>query len=119
MCNPLGWVTPGLGLVEGPGRSHERVDISGKNSYARSMKSSVTEKGQVTIPKVLRDRMGIAPGQKVVFEERENAILLRPVVPEDPLRRLVGLIREPVDTDAYLIETRGPAWTSSLDGGEE
>jgi AbrB family looped-hinge helix DNA binding protein len=83
------------------------------------MKSAVSEKGQVTIPKVLRDRMGITPGQKVAFEEREDVILLRPVVTEDPLRRLVGLIQEPLDTDAYLAETRGPAWTPSLDGEED
>jgi AbrB family looped-hinge helix DNA binding protein len=79
------------------------------------MKSKVTEKGQVTIPKPLRESLGIKAGQELDFEEHEGALVARRVVPADPLRKLVGLIEEPVDVDAYLAETRGPAWDEELD----
>lgn len=37
----------------------------------------VTEKGQVTIPKELRDALGIGAGTEVEFERRKDALLLR------------------------------------------
>ena len=86
-------------------RSGRSVSILGKN-------------GRVTIPKPLRDRLGIEPGQEIEFEEREGALIVRRRASADPLRRLVGLLPSHIDVDAYLEETRGPAWQPSLDGGE-
>lgn len=37
----------------------------------------VTEKGQVTIPKDLRDALGIDGGSEVTFERSQDAILIR------------------------------------------
>jgi AbrB family looped-hinge helix DNA binding protein len=37
----------------------------------------VTEKGQITIPKTLRDALGIGAGTEVEFERRKDAILVR------------------------------------------
>jgi len=37
----------------------------------------VTEKGQVTIPKEIRDALGIGAGTEVVFERRDDAIVVR------------------------------------------
>jgi AbrB family looped-hinge helix DNA binding protein len=36
----------------------------------------VTEKGQVTIPKEIRDRLGIGPGSEVDFVERDAVVTL-------------------------------------------
>ncbi|PWJ78389.1 AbrB family looped-hinge helix DNA binding protein [Pseudaminobacter salicylatoxidans] len=36
----------------------------------------VTEKGQVTIPKEIRDRLGIGPGSEVEFVERDSVVVL-------------------------------------------
>lgn len=36
----------------------------------------VTSKGQVTIPKDIRDRMGIEPGSEVEFVERDSVVVL-------------------------------------------
>jgi AbrB family looped-hinge helix DNA binding protein len=41
-------------------------------SYIASMKALVTSKGQVTIPKELRDRFGIEPGAQVDFAASED-----------------------------------------------
>jgi AbrB family looped-hinge helix DNA binding protein len=39
----------------------------------------VTEKGQVTIPKILRDEFGISPGTEVEFVGKRDHIVLRKV----------------------------------------
>ena len=38
----------------------------------------VTQKGQVTIPKRFRDRFLLKTNSKVVFEEKEDGILIKP-----------------------------------------
>lgn len=86
------------------------------NTYNLDMKSRVGERGQVTIPKSLRDRLGISSGSEVEFEEFEEGLILKKRTPSDPLEALRGLISEPVDVDAYLAETRGPGWLPELDG---
>ena len=40
----------------------------------------VGERGQVTIPKRLRDRFGIKAKSPVVFELREDGIMIKPAV---------------------------------------
>ncbi|MDQ6832212.1 MAG: AbrB/MazE/SpoVT family DNA-binding domain-containing protein [Chloroflexota bacterium] len=39
-----------------------------------NMFSTVTSKGQVTIPRHLRDRLGIVPGEQVIFSLGEDEI---------------------------------------------
>ena len=87
------------------------------------MVSRLTKRGQVTIPKLLRDNLELEPGQELEFEQREGALIIRrraptarPGHPTAPLRNLVGLIRERVDVDAYLSETRGPRTGSRSTG---
>lgn len=38
----------------------------------------VTSKGQVTIPKEIRDKLGIEPGSEVGFHEEGGQVVLRP-----------------------------------------
>jgi AbrB family looped-hinge helix DNA binding protein len=79
------------------------------------MKRKVGERGQVTIPKRLREELGIRPGEEVEFERGENGELrLRRVVSKDPVYRILGIL-EPFDVDAYLEETRGPDFDPRLD----
>jgi AbrB family looped-hinge helix DNA binding protein len=83
------------------------------------MKSVIGERGQVTIPKPLRERLGLRPGEQVEFEEKRGAIIVRKAAAEkSPIDRLVGVISQRVDVDAYLEETRGPRWNPELDGEE-
>ena len=78
-------------------------------------KSKVGERGQVTIPQALRTRYGVMPGEEVIFEETKDGLLLRKVPRGDPLRALVGLVREPLDIDEYLSGARGAGWSRELD----
>ena len=72
----------------------------------------VTEKGQVTIPKELRDEFGIGAGSEVEFERAEDAIVIRKAR-GGPSRghRLVELLRGRGDvamtTDEIMGLTRG------------
>ncbi|MBW3660811.1 MAG: AbrB/MazE/SpoVT family DNA-binding domain-containing protein [Gemmatimonadetes bacterium] len=79
------------------------------------MKRKVTTKGQVTIPKEIRDRLGIHPGTEVEFKIEDRRVILRRVAAMDPIDALVGLIEEPIDVDAYLVESRGPGFDPRLD----
>lgn len=80
-----------------------------RESYRLSMKSTVSEKGQITIPKRLRDRLGLRPGTVLEFEETEGRLVGRKLVPVDDLDDLVGILPPiPGGTDAFIEEIRGP-----------
>ena len=38
---------------------------------------AVTTKGQVTIPKAIRDRLGLRPGDQVEFVEKDGQVVVR------------------------------------------
>jgi AbrB family looped-hinge helix DNA binding protein len=78
------------------------------------MKATVSEKGQVTIPKPLRDSLALTPGTEVEFEEREGLLVGRRVTDHDPLSRLVGMLAR-MDVAKALSDLRGPAWNANLD----
>ncbi len=75
----------------------------------------VSERGQVTIPKPLRDRLGIRPGEVLTFSEERGKLVARKAMPADPVGRVYGILRggdalpEAGPTDAYLELLRGPA----------
>jgi antitoxin PrlF len=72
------------------------------------MKSRVTERGQVTIPKRLRDRLGIRAGQILEFEERGGRIVLSKRMPRDPVDELYGILSFERSSDELMEEIRGP-----------
>jgi AbrB family looped-hinge helix DNA binding protein len=78
------------------------------------MKSVVGEKGQVTIPKPLRDSLALGPGTEIEFEEDHGKLVGRRLSKRDPLSALVGVLPH-MNVDAALEELRGPAWTDELD----
>jgi antitoxin PrlF len=71
----------------------------------------VTEKGQVTIPKDLRDRLGIGAGTEVGFEEVPEGILVRKVAIPTRGSRIADRLRGRGDismtTDEIMALTRG------------
>ena len=41
------------------------------------LESTITRKGQVTIPKAIRDRLGVKKGEKVLFVMRGEEVVLK------------------------------------------
>ena len=70
----------------------------------------VTEKGQVTIPKPIRDKLGIVPGTEVEFVEQEAEVVLK------KRSALVGARRE--EFEAWASRVAGTIDTMGMDGKE-
>ena len=81
----------------------------GKNSYHACMMkmATISEKGQVTIPKPLRDAFGIQPGDRLEFDVVGDAIRIRKSPDLDRLAALYGSVRLPAPVDQLIDEMRG------------
>ena len=76
------------------------------------MSTTVTTKGQVTIPKSVRDHLGIHPGSKVDFRRMDDGqIVLVPAEtkPASCFAQLRGHAGEGMTTEDILALTRGEA----------
>lgn len=78
------------------------------------MATQLTSKGQVTVPKVIRDYLGIAAGSKVSFERLPGGeVVLRPVGPPgnkpsiSPFAAARGSATVHMKTEEILALTRG------------
>ncbi len=76
------------------------------------MVTTVTSKGQVTIPKPIRDRLGIKPGTKISFsidKDGRGFLQAEGAAPPTPSRfeRLRGTATARLSTDAIMALTRG------------
>jgi antitoxin PrlF len=73
----------------------------------------VTVKGQVTIPKPVRDHLGLRPGDSVAFDvNADGAVVLRkaaaePELAADRFTRLMGCATAGLTTDEIMAMTRG------------
>jgi looped-hinge helix DNA binding domain, AbrB family len=73
------------------------------------MKAVVSEKGQVTIPKQLRDRLGIEPGQELDFTDEDGRLVARKVRARGAVDAVYGILELPGGTDGLVDELRGRA----------
>jgi antitoxin PrlF len=79
------------------------------------MKSRLSERGQITIPKKIRDRLGLRAGQEIDFETRNGILIGRKALQQnDPVSDVTGIL-EGIDVDQALKESRGPKWSKRLD----
>jgi antitoxin PrlF len=72
--------------------------------------TKITSKGQVTIPKPLRDDLRLEPGSSVEFELAEDGrvfLVPRPPTPKSRFARLRGSVRSGMTTDEIMGLTRG------------
>jgi AbrB family looped-hinge helix DNA binding protein len=71
------------------------------------MKASVGDRGQVTIPKALRERLGIGPKTVLEFREETGRLIVEKAVTLDPLQQVTGCITLDRPTDDILDDLRG------------
>lgn len=75
------------------------------------MSTTVTAKGQVTIPKPVRDLLGIIPGSKVDFHRAPDGSVVLALAdekrPSSRFSKLRGHAGKGLTTDAIMALTRG------------
>ena len=63
----------------------------------------LTSKGQLLIPKRLRTKYGIKSGVKIIFEETENGVIIRPLN-EDFFNSFAGILKSTGNLKAEMKE---------------
>ncbi len=74
------------------------------------MEATVAERGQITLPKAVRDALGLTKGTKLTVEVIDGRIVMRKDV-NDALSRVRGILKLPpgVTTDDVMRDLRGRA----------
>ncbi len=73
------------------------------------MKAVVSEKGQVTIPKRIREGLGIRPGEVLIFREERGQLVVVKESKEDPVQKVYGILKLSTPTDELITRLRGPS----------
>jgi antitoxin PrlF len=71
------------------------------------MYRTISEKGQITVPKQLRERLGIRPGDRLEFTEESGHLLLRKASEQDPVSSVYGILSLDGSTDTVIRALRG------------
>jgi len=71
------------------------------------MKAKVAERGQVTIPKALRERLGIVPGTVLDFVEEQGRLIAKKAEAVDAVDQVFGRLGRGRNTDDIIKEIRG------------
>ena len=72
------------------------------------MKAVVAERGQVTLPKALRDKLGIRQGTTREFAASDGTLVARKAE-TDALSSVFGCLRKRMDSDKFIRRIRGVA----------
>ena len=68
----------------------------------------ISASGQITIPKLLRDRFGLNQGIEVEIIPLDQGLLIRKKTAlEHPVDRISGILDGAIDVDEYIAEVRG------------
>lgn len=72
-------------------------------------KTRITTKGQVTIPKEVRERLGLRPGDQLEFIEEEGVYRLRKRIDPEVFKKYRGYLKEWASqgSDDLVREMRG------------
>ena len=58
------------------------------------LKAKITSKGQVTIPKEIREKVGLEPGDEVSFEEKDGVVYIRKEIEKSPFDKWMGYLKD-------------------------
>jgi antitoxin PrlF len=72
------------------------------------MRTKISEKGQITVPKLLRDRLGIRAGDELDVVDDGGRLVLSKAIPDDPVAAVYGILDTGRSTDEIIEELRGP-----------
>jgi len=71
--------------------------------------AKLTAKGQITVPRAVREKLGLSPGEYLLFVEGDGEFSMRKVLKQSPFDRWVGYLGHGsgASTDTILEELRG------------
>ncbi len=71
--------------------------------------AKLTSKGQITIPKKVRDKLGIEVGDGVGFDEKDGVFYIKKSMKKSPFDKWVGKLkgRQSRKTDDVIRDIRG------------
>ena len=68
----------------------------------------IGERGQVTIPKKIREKYGLTPNMEVSFVEEEMGVLIRKKGSHtSPVSQVYGILKKNSSTDKFIEDIRG------------
>jgi AbrB family looped-hinge helix DNA binding protein len=72
-------------------------------------KTKITTKGQITVPKQVRERLGLRTGDELEFIEENGVYRLKKCTPPNPLKKYRGCLKDMAgfDSDKVVWEMRG------------
>jgi len=71
------------------------------------LQTKVAERGQITIPKPIRERLGITPGVILTFSTRDGKLIATKITIDDPIQKYYGCLGNEKRTDEIMRELRG------------
>ena len=71
--------------------------------------AKITTKGQITIPKAVREKLGLSTGEDLLFEEKDEVFIIKKVIRKSPFDKWVGYLKKEKGTtsDNVIEELRG------------
>jgi AbrB family looped-hinge helix DNA binding protein len=72
-------------------------------------KTKITTKGQITVPKQVRDHLGLRSGDELEFIEEDGVYRIKKCLPANPFKKYRGYLKDltGVDPDKIVQEMRG------------
>ena len=67
--------------------------------------TQVSPKGQILIPKAIREKYGVKPGSKVQILEKSGTLIIKPA-PEDPIAEACGFLEGDFSLTEELMKER-------------
>ena len=71
--------------------------------------AKVTTKGQITIPKAVREKLGLSTGEALLFEEKDEVFIIKKAIRKLPFDKWVGYLKKEKSTtsDNVIEKLRG------------
>ena len=56
--------------------------------------AKITTKGQITIPKAVREKLGLSKGEDLLFEEKDEVFIIKKIIRKSPFDKWVGYLKK-------------------------
>jgi AbrB family looped-hinge helix DNA binding protein len=59
----------------------------------KELRAKITSKGQITIPKEIREKIGLEPGREIYFEEKDGIFYIKKKIEKSPFDKWIGYLK--------------------------